>query len=209
MKNLILLITVFLICTNINAQYYINDHFEGDTLSSIWIQADGDSSNYEVANSNWYITNTDGGTVEGVWRWVRFYTDFIAEDEFYFSTSFDFNNDRYKIFDISLHGEDISTDTTLWFRLWNSPSQWILIKGTCGYIELHPNPYPVDLKIYRSNDTIYLYWSDTLHYECQCLDSINYLRFSFAQYTGDGDGCSSTGQIETGWTCSGEPSSCS
>jgi hypothetical protein len=180
---------MFLLLTSppIYSQCFINDHFEGDTLACIWVQTDGDTSNYYVANSQLTITNTLGGTVEpgDVWRYVGFRTEFNAPDSFYISSSFDFNRDRFKQLEYALYDE--SSNLVIKFRIWDSPSDWVIISGPCGNYETGGGG-PDNVEIFRFNDTLFVGWSNIVFFECVAYDTIKYLEISCAQYVSDDDG---------------------
>jgi hypothetical protein len=184
----VLLAGVLLHGPDARSQILIDDHFEGDTLSSIWIQTSGDKSNYEVSNSNLKITNTVGGTLDETWRCVTFFAEFNAPTGFYLASSFNFAWDDYKLFEVSLHATMVEPPLVN-FRIWDSPSDCIHVWTPSDTLKLYPPPYvPTDVEIKRANDTVRVSRDDTVRYTSLFADSIKYIRLRAAQWTGDGDG---------------------
>ncbi len=154
MRSTLLLVVLFLTTPQVNAQSYVFDHFDGNVLSDIWTQTQGDSRDYYIANSKLHITGTSSGVWDGVWRHLRFETPFEADGDFVFSTSFYWPRDDYKGFEVVLRSE--SGEIVGFFRLWDTPSNWVLLFAPgCPNQEYRNPPYdPTDIKMIRTSDTI-------------------------------------------------------
>ncbi|MCX6833648.1 MAG: thrombospondin type 3 repeat-containing protein, partial [candidate division Zixibacteria bacterium] len=186
-RAIITLIVVLAVCGNARAQTLICDGFEGDTLPSHWVQTDGNSSNYVVADGRWKILNADGGYNDGSWTWSRFKTNFVAPDSFFIWMNYTYERVGYRLFEFYLYNSH--NEPVVWFRIWDSPASWILIGkspvtggGPC-YREIGTTLAPSDFQVSRSNGLVSLGWAQTVQWQCPITDTIESIVFSFAQYS--------------------------
>jgi len=174
--------------SNDQGNIIFDDDFNGSSLPEAWIQIDGNPSNYAVANSNLNITNTDGGSVEGVWRFVRFRKTFRPDSDFLLFCSFDFRRDRYKHFDIALL--DSNFEKILDFRLASTPTDWLGVGvGPCGDDMIRdPSHDPGFVEISYQGRSFAVQWDDSVYYQCDYNIEVHHLLLTFAQYVDDDDG---------------------
>ncbi len=157
----------------VRAQSYLFDHFDSTGLSGIWEQLDGDSTAYELIDSKLTVTNVASGTLEGVWRFVRFRAAFVASQDFLVEVALEYDrSSAYKQFSVDLLNG--YSDTVLHLRVWDSPSEWILIGPEC--YEENPGDYePAEIRISRVADVLSVYLDDNLYYDCSISTPVSHI----------------------------------
>lgn len=189
MKRILFLVFFLLVLVQfeVYGQIYIDEDFTGSTLSSAWEIVEGNSSNFSVSSGMLNILNTYGGVFENPWSNVAIRTSFNAPDSFYFSCRFDYQRTNYRGFDIYLRNG--SGQSVAWFRLWDSPGNWILVgrgpgNPECYGPELQTAYVPSSMQIYRSNDTGRIIWDGVEQWSCVLLDTTFSLELRFSDCYG-------------------------
>lgn len=182
----IVLLVLLIICESIGAQNYINDNFEGDSLADNWYFVAGDSSNFSVENGLLNAVNTTGGDFDGTWNSIVVRTNFFAPNDFSFYCKFNYQRIDYRTFDIFFR--DLGGNSVSWFRLWDSPGDWILLgKGPANPdcpLELPTSFVPADVRILRTLDTVRAIWNDVEQWKCYLTDTISFIDFKFEDCCG-------------------------
>jgi len=182
----IVLLILLIVCKPLGAQNYIVDSFDGNSLAGNWYFVAGDSTNFSVENGLLNAVNTIGGGFDGTWNSIVVRTNFFAPNDFSFYCKFNYQRIDYRTFDIFFR--DSNGISVSWFRLWDSPSDWILLgkrpaNPECP-LELPTSYVPADVRIYRTQDTVRAIWDGVEQWKCHVADTISFIDFKFEDCCG-------------------------